>query len=155
MLRTRYVRQDLRREAALWGSLLAYRHLKSVWLAHSRAADAARQSHEQHPEVLSDGDLTLLETAMVHYAEYLNSTGIYTVDPFNLEDIEILRTSSILRFAAARQTQPQAANPPTTSKPTPTTRRIDPYIDVAFGSSQTSPTPRPYRNHRRGPSQSS
>lgn len=54
MLRTRYVHQDLRREAALWGSLLAYRHLKSVWLAHSRAADAARQSHEQHPEVLSD-----------------------------------------------------------------------------------------------------
>ncbi|GAM35743.1 hypothetical protein TCE0_017r04302 [Talaromyces pinophilus] len=119
-----------------------------------RAASAARQSHEHHPEVLSDGDLTLLETAMVHYAEYLNSTGIYTVDPFNLEDIEILRTSSILRFAAARQTQPQAANPPTTSKPTPTTRRIDPYIDVAFGSSQTSPTPRPYRNHRRGQSQS-
>lgn len=54
MLRSRYVRQDLRREAALWGSLFAYRHLKSVWLAYSRAASAARQSHEQHPEVLRD-----------------------------------------------------------------------------------------------------
>lgn len=27
MIRKRFVRQDLRREAALWGSNLAYRHL--------------------------------------------------------------------------------------------------------------------------------
>lgn len=54
MIRNRFVRQDLRREASLWGAIFAYRHLKMVWLAHSRAADAARQSHEQSPEVLSN-----------------------------------------------------------------------------------------------------
>lgn len=54
MLRNRFVRQGLHREASLWGSIFTYCHLKSVWLAHSRAADAARKSHEQLPEVLSD-----------------------------------------------------------------------------------------------------
>lgn len=54
MIRNRFVRQDLRREAALWGAIFAYRHLKSVWLAHCRAVDAARISSEYFPEVLSE-----------------------------------------------------------------------------------------------------
>lgn len=54
MIRNRFVRQDLRREASLCGAIFAYRHLKMVWLAHNRAADAARQSHEQSAEILSN-----------------------------------------------------------------------------------------------------
>jgi hypothetical protein len=32
---------------------------------------------------------------MSQYAEYMNSTGIYNVGPFDPKDIEVLRTSSI------------------------------------------------------------
>jgi hypothetical protein len=53
-LRNRAFRQDLRREAGLWGTVLMYRYLKSVWLAHSRAADTARASNDTYPKVLSD-----------------------------------------------------------------------------------------------------
>jgi hypothetical protein len=89
---------------------------------------------------------------MCQYAEYLNSTGIYHVDPFELEDIELLRTSSILRYATHRQgqPQPQGSQPDT---PAAARRATDPFINAQFPLAQPPPTPHAYKNHGRAGSQ--
>ncbi|PCG93943.1 Hypothetical protein PENO1_081070 [Penicillium occitanis (nom. inval.)] len=84
MIRNSFVRHGLNREAALMGALFGYRHLKTVWLAHMRAADTAGNTDG---EVLSEDDLPLVKAALAQYAEYLNSTKIYEVRPFNIEGV--------------------------------------------------------------------
>ncbi|KAF3402855.1 hypothetical protein DPV78_004017 [Talaromyces pinophilus] len=51
MIRNSFVRHGLNREAALMGALFGYRRLKTVWLAHMRAADTAGNTDG---EVLSE-----------------------------------------------------------------------------------------------------
>lgn len=87
---------------------------------------------------------------MCKYAEYLNSTGLYSVDPHGLEDLEVLRTSSILRYAENRRTQTPSQKPQDQQGPQ---RPIDPFVAATFPSSQPTPTPRPRKSHGRSSSQ--
>lgn len=67
----------------------------------------------------------MVEAALVQYADYINSTGITTLQPFDLEDVDNLRVSSALRYDALRRGgNDEPSREPTTVDPvTPRRRR--------------------------------